>query len=417
MNQFFPTLLVIIATAAFAAEPHADHKTAMLDRKSDHGAVSLDVCADGDRIHLLVGTRDAGRASELSYLRSTDGGETWSNPTPVGAGQPAPEPAHRGMDAQIAASGDRLVVVWTTEGKEDRFGRGPMASAFSGDGGKTWSPGPNPADDGAATGHTFVDIAADDQGAFHLVWLDGRSERVLRTSAIVTGVPTTQPTSTGKGLRYARSTDGGASWSANVTIDPQTCECCWNTVATGPGGKILVLYRDFSPRDMALARSDDGGRTWLKPTTVGAFGWDVNGCPHVGGGLAFGAKPGELFATVWTAKDNDHRGAYTLASRDGGATWSAPQQLGNADSWHPDITRANDRLVAAWDAYVDGGTAAFTASSVDNGRTWTAPQRLNAADASATHPRLITTPAGVRVFWTERATGQGSRWVSKKLAS
>ena len=408
-------LLFCFTAMAFAADPHAGHGGAggaKTDRKSEQGVVSLDVAADGDRVHLLLGTRSTGKSSALTYLTSRDGGETWSDPIVVGAGQPAPEPAHRGMDAQIAARGDRVVAVWTTEGKEDRFGRGPMASAFSADGGKTWRAGPNPADDGSAAGHAFIDVAADDQGTFHLVWLDGRE--AAPTPAAILASSTTRPNA-GKGLRYARSTDGGATWSANATIDPQTCECCWNTLLTAPGGRIYVLYRDAFPRDMALARSDDAGLTWSKPTPVGAFGWDVAACPHVGGGLALGDDPGDLFATVWTAKDNDEHGAYTLNSRDAGAMWTAPRQLGNSASWHTDLSFAGDHLVAAWDAYVEGGSAVFESSSDNGGGTWTSPRRLSSTNVSATHPRVVATSSGARVFWTERESGKESRWTSKKV--
>jgi hypothetical protein len=413
MKHVITILVLLLGATTFAADPHAGHGMAKPDRKSEQGVVSLDVAADGDRVHLLLATRGAGTSPALSYLTSRDGGEKWSDPVIVGAGQPAPEPAHRGMDAQIAARGDRVAVVWTTEGKEDRFGRGPMASAYSSDGGKTWHAGPNPADDGATSGHAFIDVAADDRGVFHLVWLDGREPAPTPTAILASS--TTRP-SPGKGLRYARSTDGGATWSANVTIDPQTCECCWNTLLTGPDGRVYVLYRDASPRDMALARSDDAGLSWSKPAPVGAFGWDVAACPHVGGGLALGASPDEVFASVWTAKDNAHHGAYTLRSRDAGATWTRPRQLGTSDSWHTDLVSVDgDRVVATWDAYVEGGQAIYAASSADGGRTWTSAQRLSDQDVSATHPRVIATPAGARVFWTQRATGAGSQWTSKLI--
>ena len=81
------------------------------------------------------------------------------------------------MDAQLAAApdGQHLVAAWTTAGTQDRFGRGPIATAVSADGGATWAPGPNPADDGLSTGHAFLDLACDAKGSFHLVWLDGRN--------------------------------------------------------------------------------------------------------------------------------------------------------------------------------------------------------------------------------------------------
>ena len=55
------------------------------------------------------------------------------------------------------------------------MGRGPLSSAFSSDGGKTWRNVGNPADDGSDGDHAFIDLTADDRGNFHAVWLDKRS--------------------------------------------------------------------------------------------------------------------------------------------------------------------------------------------------------------------------------------------------
>src|SRR4051794_38276633 len=74
--------------------------------RAEPGVVSLDVCADGRRVHLLLAERLPEQPAELRYLRSDDGGATWAAPVTVGRGQPAPDPIHRGMDAQVAARGD-----------------------------------------------------------------------------------------------------------------------------------------------------------------------------------------------------------------------------------------------------------------------------------------------------------------------
>ncbi len=397
-TRTFNALMLCLILLACATAHGADDKPKH-DHRAGSGVVSLDVYADRNRIHLLVATREAEKPPELQYQRSDDGGETWSAPMTIGVGQPPPEPAHRGMDAQIAASGEHIVAVWTTEGTEDRFGRGPMACAYSTDGGKTWSAGPNPADDGKASGHAFVDVAADADGTFHVVWLDNRGA------------------DTGKGLRYARSKDGGASWSANVTIDPATCECCWNTIATAPGGKVFVLYRDREPRDMAIASSDDGGQTWGKPVTVGRFGWNINGCPHVGGGLSIlpTANGTILYSVVWTAKDETAHGDYVLSSADGGKTWNEPTRLGGPQSWHPDIACDGTSIIAVWDAYADGGTAVFASTSRDAGKTWDASKRLNPDGTTADHPRIICTRQGFRALWTEQAPGKSVTWVARRL--
>jgi hypothetical protein len=402
-------LMCCVVVVACCTGSHAAEPMRMTHAKDETGVVSLDVCAEGPVVHLLLGRRLPGAPPRLEYLRSNDSGATWSVPVSVGESQPSPEPAHRGADAQIAASGNRVVAVWTTGSTEDRFGRGPMACAYSADGGKTWTPGGNPADDGTATGHAFIDIAADSDGTFHIVWLDTRND--TKSGA------TTRPS--GKGLRYARSIDGGASWSENVTLDPQTCECCWNTIKTAPGGKVDVLYRSYSPRDMAIVRSLDAGRTWTAPVRVGQFGWNINGCPHVGGGLAVDptGKDNSVYAVVWTAKDDLNHGAYVLSSPDGGATWNEPAHLGDSTSWHSDIARHDRELIAAWDAFRDEKMATFFARSADGAKTWSSPVQLSAPAASATHPRAISTPAGFRIFWTEQSPGKPSEWRERDVAN
>jgi Neuraminidase (sialidase) len=330
----------------------------------------------------------------LQHLRSTDGGATWSKPVRVDAGTTAPHIPHRGMDAQIAASGAKLVAIWNTPGT-GFMGRGPMATAISTDGGATWEPGPNPADDDSSGDHSFVDCAADTAGAFHLVWLDARG------------------TNKSKGLRYASSKDGGQSWSKNATLKADTCECCWNTLAVGTDGSVHALFRDKNPRDMAVISSTDRGVHWSDPAKVGRFNWDFQGCPHVGGGLI--ARGSALHALVWTGATG-HSGAYHLSSPDRGQSWSAPQRLGDADARRGDLASTGAQsLAAVWDRVSDGESTVFASTSANDGQTWTEPKQLSAKGVNAAYPRVVAVAGGYRVFWTESATGKPSVWKSAPL--
>jgi len=364
-----------------------------------HGVTSMDVFAEAGRIHLLlVHHRGDDQPPALEYLRSDDGGNAWSEPQPIATNDlPPPLGAHRGMDVQLAASGQHVVAAWTIYSPDSRFGRGKIATALSNDGGKTWRAGPNPADDGSDGDHAFLDLAAGAGGVFHAVWLDSRSGK--------------------KGLIYTNSVDGGSTWSRNAILDHLSCECCWNTVTTS-GDSVLVLYRDQNPRDMAMIRSNDNGKTWGDPVAVGAFGWDFDGCPHVGGGLAAtageAAGRGAVFATVWTGKP-DVVGAYLLSSPDGGRTWNPPMRLGQANSVRSDVAADGAKIAAVWDAMKDGKGAVFAATSTDGGKTWSAPATLSAVSASATYPRIVRTSAGFCAFWTESAEGKPDAWRMHKL--
>ncbi len=158
------------------------------------GVVGLDVYAQGSTVDLLRAEKTA-TGAELVHQRSRDGGHTWSEPHRIEATLKAPR---RGDEPQIAAVGDRLVAVWTRPGG-NRFGKGPLGTALSTDGGVTWSSGPNPADDGREDGHAFADLAADETGTLFLAWLDSRDG--------------------GQGLRTAVSSDSGRTWAKNASPD------------------------------------------------------------------------------------------------------------------------------------------------------------------------------------------------------
>ncbi len=357
------------------------------------GVDSLDLALDGNTLNLLLADYATNsKTPALLHLRSTDAGANWSKPVRVDTGATPALAPHRGMDAQLAASGAKLAAIWNTAGT-GFGGRGPMATAISTDGGATWQPGPNPADDGLPSDHSFVDCAADASGTFYLVWLDSR------------GGP--------KGLRYANSKDGGKTWSKNATLKSETCECCWNTVAVGKDGSVHALFRDKNPRDMAVISSTDHGASWSDPAKVGRFNWDFAGCPHVGGGLI--VRGTALHALVWTGATG-HSGAYHLASSDAGQSWSAPQRLGDADARRGDLASTGGQsLAAVWDRVSDGESAIFAATSVNGGKTWSEPKPLSAPGLNAAYPRVVAVAGSYRVFWTETTLGQPSAWKSALL--
>jgi hypothetical protein len=388
MKHLFLVALLIATLATASDKPAATghHRAAVT------GVASLDVVAAGNTIDLLY-AETAGAGTQLFHVRSRDAGATWTLPTRVDAGQPPAQNAMRGMDPQIAARGDALFAVWMTKGT-GLFDSGPMVAALSTNAGRSWTPGPNPADDGSTAGHAFADAAFDAAGALHLVWLDSRDGR--------------------QGLRYANSANGGRAWSRNVTLKSGTCECCWNQLATGGDGSVFALFRDKEPRDMAMVALLDGGSRWRPAVTVGRFDWNFQGCPHVGGGMAVeqtadGAT--RLHALVWSGADG-RAGVHHLQSSDGGRTWSAPVKLCDGSGRRGDIAvTADGTLVACWDAFADGGSQAWMARRPPGGG-WSKPVALSQGGVSAGYPRVVATAtaAGTRIFWTENGPGGYSKW-------
>ena len=349
---------------------------------------SFDAYTDNNTIHLLLAGKSSVKDKQLKlrYSRSDDGGLTWKvnvdlSSLPVAI-------ASRGNDVQVAAKDNHILAVWQTSGELP--GMGPMVSANSDDNGMTWKLGTNPATNSNGD-QSHLDIIADQHGYFHVVWLEDPEENGYQS------------------LRYAKSDDHGINWKKAQTLDDSTCSCCWNTLALSPENNLNILYRDMKPRDMALLQSNDKGKTWNRASTVGDFGWQFDGCPHVGGSLAYGGKerPEALFSLVWTGLDSK-AGLYFLASNDQGKSWTSPLKVGNT-AIHGDIAEHGGKIAAIWDEMEPEGSSLFYAQSEIDGRSLSSAKRLTQASTAATHPKLAVTKHGLLALWTEKPSKQPGR--------
>jgi hypothetical protein len=352
----------------------------------------MDVYAEGSAIHaVLVGKAAVGAENTVSYWFSADAGASWRGPLRVSGEADGKVMSRRGNEAQVAAAGKRVVAMWRRGGALPEVG--PLAVAYSGDGGLTWRRGENPAPGDATENQSYPDLAADRAGRFHAVWLDDREE-----------------SGNTQGLRHAFSADGGGHWQAEATVDSAVCTCCWNRVAALPGGGVAALYRDDDPHDMRLALGSAGG-AWRRLGAVGAFGWRLSGCPHCGGGIA--AEPGRLHGVVWSGKEGVE-GLYYLQSQDLGAHWSSPRRIGDGRSRESDVAvLPGGRVGVVFAGPWGGGEGVQFMASDDAGKSWSPPELLSAAGAAADHPRIVATPAGFRVFWTERRGAGGRVWAMR----
>ena len=331
---------------------------------------------------MLTLDAETGTRGDIAY-QALDPSGRWSAPVRVASAVQMPNAGdHAGDDIQLAASGSDLVALWEIPGS-GWGGSGPLVCAYSKDGGKHWQRGTSPADDDTTEGHGFVDLAADGEGGFHAVWLDGRSGH--------------------QSLYASASHDDGMHWSKDVCLRDMPCECCWNRIIAGAARDLFVLYRDQSPRDMAVAVSLDGGNGWTNHTSLGKFNWDIDMCPHVGGGLALSG--GALHAVVWTGKPRA-KGLYYLESGNNAKAWTTPIRLGDEKAHHADLAVSADgkRLAAIWDRAEGDGESIYASVSMDQGKSWSDPKRISRADVHAIHPRIVPwQQEGFKAFWTEQA--------------
>lgn len=378
MKKIFFSSLFLLSCTSVSTQNALNYKTAANLAQVQ----SFDIYQDEQILHALVlGAKNQNDNTQTQhYLQSSDNGKHWSNAVEIGNNF-LPSLAARGNDVQIAAIDKNIVAIWQTQGELPNSGA--LASVYSHDGGKTWQTGKNPAVDNLGD-QSHADVIADKQGNFHVVWLSDPEENGYQS------------------LRYARSIDNGENWQQPQKLDDSSCSCCLNTLVMSPNNELYALYRDMNPRDMTLLSSSDFGNNWQRKETVGEFNWHFDGCPHVGGAIAFDEN-NNFYASVWTGLE-EKSGLYTVNSFS-----KTPVKIGK-NATHSDIAIFENRVILVWDEMSKDGTGIFTAQSFDKGASWSTSQRLSEKGATATHPRIVAGENNALILWTQKQPKQPSQW-------
>lgn len=211
---------------------------------------------------------------------------------------------------ELALRGNFGLAVWYEDGSE------PIHCAFSLDGGASWSPGGLLPDD---YNYGQPAVCAGPGASFHAVNVRdlpfSSTGLVVRRGVIEGGALTWQPsvqldsaqfierptiacdptsadvyvtyTRTflvsappivySASIYFARSSDGGATWSAPVALSPATCH--GSQVVVGPDGEVVVVWQDFASAQVMVRRSVDRGASFGPERVVGAILENANTAP------------------------------------------------------------------------------------------------------------------------------------------
>ena len=174
----------------------------------------------------------------------------------------------------------------------------------------------------------------------------------------------------------ADSEDAGRTWSAWRTVpmpDDIGPPSLTNAIMKLADGRLVLSVESNKPyldasrwfQRVVLLHSDDEGRTWSSPVTVSEdptgriANWDQRG--------AIGPD-GRFVTFTWTYDFDatDYLNIHRRISTNGGATFSAPEDLGITDQpGHPAIL-PDGRLVFAWvDRFGSGTIKARSAAAID----------------------------------------------------
>lgn len=353
---------VMLAGCGNVSVPALGPAMTVVESDASHPTVTVGP-TDGAIYVAWVGTRDG--VSNV-YLSRSDDGRAFFAPVRVNdlPGDAAP---HEQAPAQVAVGPEgHVYVVWqnTTYVPGRRFPASDLRFARSTDGGRSFEPAITVNDDagGLPASHTFHDIAVAADGTVYVSWIDSRvrarieatmaASRAAEHDRLDNGRDADEPP--GPEIRVAASRDGGRSFSPSVVVDDDACPCCRTSIATAPDGTLYVAWRkvfEGSVRDVVVARSHDGARSFDEPVRVHDDGWVFEACPHAGPSVAVD-EGGRLHVAWYTGREG-RQGLYHTVSTDGGMSFGEPAAV-VTDAWVPPslvrLASGPDRTMRlAWD--------------------------------------------------------------------
>lgn len=243
--------------------------------------------------------------------------------------------AWRGDPPTVKVGTDNTVYVgWTARVPVAEGSANDLFLSVSRDGGKTFGAPVKVNDDKIPAPHGMHSMTIGKNNRVYFSWLDERylqheEHQQAKTERKAENKPDGaqkkhEHMEANREVYFAVSKDGGKSFGKNKKLAADACPCCKTSILDAPDGRIYVSWRQVLPEDfrhIAVASSDDGGKSFAPAAIVSDDKWQIGGCPVSGASLAVGDD--NVLRTVWfTAGDAGKPGLYTAQSTDGGKTFS-----------------------------------------------------------------------------------------------
>jgi hypothetical protein len=259
-------------------------------------------------------------------------------------------------------------------------------------------PGPettfSPPADKKPPGYTIPLIDLDNRSDMHVVVDREKGQYLGHPTTVLLEdektILTVFPKGHGKGaIIMKKSTDGGLTWSDRLPV-PENWATSKETptihrVINADGLKRLIMWSGLYPARLAV--SEDNGTNWTPLKSVGNWG----GIVVMGAVVELTDVPGHYLAMFHddgrfftsNGKRSDTFTLYQTFSKDGGLTWSHPEEIIKTSQIHlcePGIIRSPDgKQLAALLRENSRTRNSFVIFSNDEGKTWSGPKELPAA--------------------------------------
>jgi hypothetical protein len=389
MSRIAVGLTIALALAAPAPVPGAEltkgarQEYTHASRGHDFHVSGAAVAAAPDGRPLLTWAAQEGHVNHLYVLRLGDGAPVRVNPDGL-----AVEALHH-PPRLVVGPGGVLYLSWSA-GKPKPEGvlfASDLMLSRSSDGGRRFDP-PVRVNEDRPTSHSFDGLTVAADGTVLVTWIDGHEGRKDPATWV------------------ARVVEGGTRVESIRKVGDDTCVCCRVDAASGPRDTVALAWRRVFPgdiRDMVLAVSRDGGRTFGDPELVSADRWHINACPHRGGAVGVDGR-GRVYMS-WYTEGSDIRPDLRFAVAADGRRFGPPKRLHVSTTSIPDQARmAVDpagRAVIVWEESTAVRRRILLRYTLDAGRTLSPVHVLSTA-IKAYAPDVARTPdGGFLVSWHE----------------
>jgi hypothetical protein len=371
-------VVLAVATTAPAAElalgPRLEYRHPSRGHELHVSAAALAVGADGGP--LIAWAAQEGDANQLYLLRIGEG----AGPVRVNPDSLTVEALHHAPRLAVRPDGPVYVSWPAAKPKpEGTLFASDLMLSRSLDGGRRFEP-PLRVNEDRPLSHSFDGLAVTADGTVVLAWIDGREGRRDPATWV------------------ARVVEQGTRVESIRKVGDDTCVCCRVDAAAGASGLVALTWRRVFPgdvRDMVLAVSRDGGRTFGEAGLVSADRWTINACPHRGGAVAVDAR-GRVYMS-WYTEGPDLRPDLRFAVSRDGRRFETPKRLHTAVSSIPDQARiavdATGRAVIVWEESTAVRRRILLRYTLDAGRTLS-PVRVLSTALRAYAPAIALAPDG-----------------------
>lgn len=329
----------------------------------------------------------------VSVAQSADLGKTLSPPVKIAEHGKSLDVGSDARPQIVSDSSGNIFLAYTFF--KDANWNAQINTSRSSDGGNTFSAPVSLIEDGSSQRFPSVLIRPD--GSIFIAWIDKR----LVTAAKQDGIK-----KLGGSVAYSFSSDNGRTFQTERIANESSCECCRIGTSLDVTSNPIMIYRAIFPggiRDHATQIITSRGAEPIR--RVSDDQWKTDACPHHGPSIVV-SESGKIHA-AWFTQGENRSGVFYANSSNQGRSYTKPTRIGaeGANISRPYLLVLGNTVYLVWKEFNGKSSTVYLKQSMDDGGTWSSPQTVFETSGYSDHPLLISQGKVVFLSWLTRDDG------------